>query len=87
MPKFVFTHQEVASYLSVRSEAVSVWLRRGELRAVALTSTGNPLFDRRDVEVIGRRLAAMENVRVLWPSQPGILSAVRWRASTREATP
>jgi hypothetical protein len=90
MPTFVFTQQEVAACLRVPSEAVSVWLRRGELRTIALTSTGKPLFDLRDVEAIGRRLAAMENVRVLWPNRQGTSDAsraARWRAFTREATP
>jgi hypothetical protein len=68
MIPFVLTQSEIAAYLHAPPEAVSAWLRRGELRAVALTSTGNPLFDLRDVEPIGRRLAAAENVRVLRPA-------------------
>jgi hypothetical protein len=68
MVPFVLTQNEIAAYLSVSPEAVSAWLRRGELRAIALTSTGKPLFGLRDVEPIGRRLAAAENVRVLHPA-------------------
>jgi len=67
MVPFVLTQQEIAAYLCVAPEAVSAWLRRDDLRAIALTSAGNPLFDLRDVEPIGRRLAAAENVRVLRP--------------------
>jgi hypothetical protein len=71
MIPFVFTQHEIAAYLRVAPEAVSAWLRRGELRAVALTSGGSPLFDLRDVERIGRRLAATEQVRLLQPSTRG----------------
>jgi hypothetical protein len=71
MIPFVFTQHEIAVYLRVAPEAVSAWLRRGELRAVALTSSGYPLFDLRDVEPIGRQLAAAENVRLLRPALRG----------------
>jgi hypothetical protein len=70
MIPFVFTQHEISLYLRVAPEAVSAWLRRGELRAIALTSDGRSLFALRDVEAIGRRLAASENVRVLRPAQP-----------------
>ena len=66
---FVYTEPEIAAVLHVVPEAVKAWLRRGELRPIVLTSDGHPLFAQRDVEVIGRRLAGMENVRVLRPKQ------------------
>jgi hypothetical protein len=64
---FVYTEAEIAAFLHIVPEAVKAWLRRGELRPIALTSDGRPLFALHDVETIGRRLASMENVRVLWP--------------------
>jgi hypothetical protein len=64
---FVYTEPEIAAVLRVLPAAVSTWLRRGYLRPTALTSDGRALFAERDVETIGRRLAAVENVRVLWP--------------------
>jgi hypothetical protein len=76
MIPFVFTQHEISAYLRVAPAAVSAWLRRGELRPVALTSTGNPLFDLRGVELIGRRLAAAENVRVLRPTLQGSIGPV-----------
>jgi hypothetical protein len=79
MIPFVFTQYEIAAYLGVVPEAVSAWLRRGELRAVALTSAGNPLFDLREVEPIGRRLAAAENIRVLRPASLGSSNPQRRR--------
>jgi hypothetical protein len=66
---FVYTEAEIAAVLRIVPEAVKAWLRRGELRPIALTSDGRPLFALRDVEAIGRRLASTENVRVLWPRQ------------------
>jgi hypothetical protein len=66
---FVYTEPEIAAVLRVLPVAVSTWVRRGYLRPIALTSDGRALFAERDVEAAGRRLAAMENVRVLWPRQ------------------
>lgn len=65
---FVYTEPEIAAVLRVRPEAVKAWMRRGDLRPIALTSDGRSFFALRDVETIGRRLAAMENVHVLWPT-------------------
>jgi hypothetical protein len=65
---FVYTEVEIAAVLRVAGEAVSAWLRRGDLRPIALTSDGRSLFALRDVEAIGRRLAAAENVRTLRPA-------------------
>lgn len=62
---FVYTEPEIAAVLGVPPEAVSAWLRRGELRPIALASDGRSLIAVRDVEVIGRRLATAENVRIL----------------------
>lgn len=70
MIPFVLTQTEISVYLRVAPEAVTVWCRRGDLRPVALTSDGRSLFALRDVEAIGRRLAAAENVRVLRPARP-----------------
>ena len=64
---FVYTEPEIAAVLRVPPEAVRAWLRRGDLRPIALTSEGRSLFAARDVEAIGRRLAATENVLVLRP--------------------
>jgi hypothetical protein len=68
---FVYTEPEIAAVLKVLPEVVRTWLRRGDLLPIALTSDGRSLIAVRDVEAIGRRLAAMENVRVLWPRQQG----------------
>jgi hypothetical protein len=68
---FVYTEPEIAAVLRVPQEVVRTWLRRGDLLPIALTSDGRALFAVRDVEAIGRRLAAMENVRALWPRQQG----------------
>jgi hypothetical protein len=68
---FAYTEPEIAAVLRISPEAVKAWLRRGELRPIALSSDGRPLFAVQDVEGIGRRLAAMENVRVLRPSRSG----------------
>jgi len=65
---FVYTESEIAAVLCVPPEAVRAWLRRGDLRPIALTSEGRSLFAVRDVEAIGRRLAAGENVRILRPA-------------------
>jgi hypothetical protein len=65
---FTYTEAEIAAVLRVRPAAVKVWVRRGELRPIALTSDGRPLFALADVEAIGRRLARLENVRVLRPN-------------------
>lgn len=70
---FLYTEAEIAAVLQVRPAAVKAWVRRGELRPIALTSDGRPLFALRDVEAIGRRLARLENVRVL--RQPGTAAA------------
>lgn len=64
---FVYTEPEIAAVLRVPPEAVRAWLRRGDLRPIALTSDGRSLFAVRDVEAIGKQLAAAENVRVLRP--------------------
>jgi hypothetical protein len=64
---FLYTEPEIAAVLGVPPEAVRAWRRRGDLCPIALTSDGRPLFALSDVEVIGRRLAADENVRVLRP--------------------
>jgi hypothetical protein len=64
---FVYTEPEIAAVLGVLPEAVRAWLRRGDLYPIALASDGRPLFALSDVEGIGRRLAAGENVRVLRP--------------------
>jgi len=66
---FVYTEAEIAAVLRIVPEAVTACLRRGDLCSIALTSDGRSLFAARDVEAIGRRLAAMENVRVLRPRQ------------------
>jgi hypothetical protein len=65
---FVYTEVEIAAVLRVAPEAVRAWLRRGALRPIALTSDGRSLFALGDVEAIGRRLAAAENIRVLRPA-------------------
>ena len=65
---FVYTEVEIAAVLRVAPEAVRAWLRRGDLRPIALTSDGRSLFALRDVEAIGRRLAAAENIRALRPA-------------------
>lgn len=84
MIPFVFTQDEISAYLRVAPEAVSAWLRRGDLRPVALTSSGNPLFDLRDVEPIGRSLAAAENVRML---RPALRSSTAISTATRPEAP
>lgn len=65
---FVYTEVEVAAVLRVSLDAVKAWLRRGDLRPIALTSDGHSLFALGDVEAIGRRLATAENVRTLRPA-------------------
>ena len=65
---FVYTEPEIAAVLRVPAEAVRAWLRRGDLRPIALTSDGRSLFAAGDVDTIGKRLAAAENVRVLQPA-------------------
>ena len=65
---FVYTEPEIAAVLGVLPEAIRAWRRRGDLCPIALTSDGRPLFALCDVEAIGRRLAAGENVRVFRPS-------------------
>jgi hypothetical protein len=67
---FVYTEAEIVAVLHVVPDAVKAWLRRGELRPIVLTSDGRSLFAAHDVEGIGRRLAAAENVRVLRPARP-----------------
>jgi len=52
---FVYTEVEIAAVLRVAPEAVRAWLRRGDLRPIALTSDGRSLFALGDVEAIGRR--------------------------------
>jgi hypothetical protein len=74
---FVYTEPEIAAVLHVTPDAVRAWLRRGDLLPIALTSDGRALFAVRAVEALGRRLAAMENVRVLWPRQQGTPDARR----------
>jgi hypothetical protein len=74
---FIYTETEIAAVLQVLPEAVRTWLRRRDLTPIALTSDGRPLFAVRDVEAIGRHLAAKENVRVLWQSQHGTTDAPR----------
>ena len=61
----VYNPVEVALMLKVPEATVKVWHKRGELRPVALSGDGRPLFLLTDVYEIGRRLAAQENVRVL----------------------
>jgi hypothetical protein len=68
---FVYTEPEIAVVLRVPPEAVRAWLRRGDLRPIALTSDGRSLFAAGDVDAIGKRLAAAENVRVLLRRPPG----------------
>jgi predicted site-specific integrase-resolvase len=68
-PPFVYTEAETAAVLRVAPEAVRAWLRRGDLRPIALTSDGRSLFALRDVEAIGRRLASVEKVRALRPGR------------------
>jgi MerR-like DNA binding protein len=68
--QFVYTEVEIAAVLRVAPEAVRAWLRRGDLRPIALTSDGRSLFAAGDVEAIGRRLAAAENIRELRPVLP-----------------
>jgi hypothetical protein len=65
---FVYTEVEIAAVLRVPPEAVKAWLRRGDLRPIALTSDGRSLFALGDVEAIGRRLAAAERIRALRPA-------------------
>jgi hypothetical protein len=69
---FTYTETEIAAVLRVRPAAVKAWVRRGELRSIALTSDGRSLFALSDVEAIGRRLARLENVRVLRPNAASV---------------
>jgi hypothetical protein len=80
---FVYTEVEIAAVLRVAPEAVRAWLRRGDLHPIALTSDGRSLFALRDVEAIGRRLAAAENIRAL---RPALVQRDRPSTATREAT-
>jgi hypothetical protein len=80
---FVYTEVEIAAVLRVAPEAVRAWLRRGDLRPIALTSDGRSLLALRDVEAIGRRLAAAENIRAL---RPALVQRDRPSTTTRGAT-
>jgi hypothetical protein len=66
---FVYTELEIAALLRVAPEAVRAWMRRGDLRPIALTSDGRSLFAWGDVQAIGRRLAASEKIRPLRPTR------------------
>ena len=62
---FLYNENEVCLTLRVRIDALRAWIRRDELRPVAQNAAGLALFKLSDIQAIGARLAAQENVRLL----------------------